>query len=109
MWWREATSATTPPYGLCTSSCEDTMLARISVPRSTAAAVSSHEVSTPRMTKGSAREDVTRWSLLFRQAREGAERSEVRRRGLQAALVGGARVGAVSQVFVDRPLQTSSF
>src|SRR5438552_14805060 len=48
MWWREASSGTTPPYGPCTASCEDTTEAASSPSRSTAAAESSHELSIPR-------------------------------------------------------------
>src|SRR5215470_3099517 len=47
-WRREASSGTTPPYGACTSSCEATMLAStLRPPSTTAAAVSSQEVSIP--------------------------------------------------------------
>src|SRR5262245_34619072 len=47
-WSREASSGTTPPYGRCTSSCPCTQLDAISRPsRTTAAAISSHELSMP--------------------------------------------------------------
>ena len=46
--WRDASSGTTPPYGACTSICDATTFARTCRPSSTtAAAVSSHDVSTP--------------------------------------------------------------
>ena len=44
-WWREATSGTTPPKRACASACEEIVLARILPPSSTAAQVSSQEVS----------------------------------------------------------------
>src|SRR5262249_56171433 len=48
---RDATSGTTPPKRAWRSACEETTLARISPSTVTiAAAVSSHEVSTPRIT-----------------------------------------------------------
>src|SRR5262245_26024900 len=47
-WWRDASSGTTPPYGPCTASWDETMEERTSPSRSTAAAVSSHELSIPR-------------------------------------------------------------
>src|SRR5262249_8931209 len=48
MCWREATSGTTPPYAACTSTCEATTSERTLRPSSTtAAAVSSQEVSIP--------------------------------------------------------------
>src|SRR5688572_3760734 len=46
--WREASSGTTPPKGPCTASCDDTTDAASRPSRSTAAAESSQEVSTPR-------------------------------------------------------------
>src|SRR6185312_534405 len=47
---REASSGTTPPYGLCVAICEATTLEIICSPeRTTAAAVSSQELSIPRM------------------------------------------------------------
>src|SRR5438876_609815 len=47
---REASSGTTPPYLRCTSSCDATILDRISRPSTTtAAAVSSQEDSMPKM------------------------------------------------------------
>src|SRR5665647_3862520 len=48
VWRREATSGTTPPNCACSSFCDDTMDERTSRPRTTAALVSSHEVSTHR-------------------------------------------------------------
>src|ERR1039458_10461150 len=49
-WARAASSGTTPPWGACRAICFDTWLERISRPsRTTAAAVSSHEVSMARM------------------------------------------------------------
>src|SRR5262249_32070402 len=47
-WWRDASSGTTPPYGPCTASWDETTEERTSPSRSTAAAVSSHELSIPR-------------------------------------------------------------
>src|SRR5215472_15243175 len=48
-WRRDANSGTTPPYGACTSSCEATTLeSTLRPPSSTAAAVSSQDVSMPR-------------------------------------------------------------
>src|SRR5262245_10412370 len=85
------------------------MLARISVPRSTAAAVSSQDVSIPKMDNGLTWEGIICWRLLFRQARQGAQRLEVRGRDLQAALICCACLGVVSQVLVDRALQAGSF
>src|SRR3970282_1577299 len=50
MWRREAASGKTPPYWACSSLCEATMLERMKRPFSTTeAAVSSQEVSMPRM------------------------------------------------------------
>src|SRR5205809_7772876 len=50
MCMREATSGNTPPYWACLAACEATMLERIVVPSATtAAAVSSQEVSMARM------------------------------------------------------------
>ena len=46
VWRREATSGTTPPNCACSSFCDDTMDESTSRPRTTAALVSSHEVST---------------------------------------------------------------
>ena len=49
-WRRDATSGTTPPKRACSSSCEATTLERISPSAlTTAAAVSSHDVSIPRI------------------------------------------------------------
>jgi hypothetical protein len=46
---RDASSGTTPPYRSCTSCCDATTSDRTVVPSSTiAAAVSSHELSSPR-------------------------------------------------------------
>ena len=47
---RDASSGTTPPYFLWMSICEETMLDRTMSSLSTAAAVSSQEVSIPRVT-----------------------------------------------------------
>src|SRR5689334_22237926 len=47
---REATSGTTPPNRACRSACDETTLERISPPSTSAAAVSSQEVSSPRIT-----------------------------------------------------------
>src|SRR4029453_12467254 len=50
-WCRDATSGTTPPYGACNSAWDETTLARTPPSRVTrAAAVSSHDVSIPRIT-----------------------------------------------------------
>jgi hypothetical protein len=47
---RDANSGTTPPYGKCVAICENTTLERICSPeRTTEAAVSSQELSIPRM------------------------------------------------------------
>ena len=47
--WRDATSGTTPPYSACTRICDATTSERTRRPSSTtAAAVSSHDVSIPR-------------------------------------------------------------
>ena len=49
-WRREATSGTTPPKRACMAACDATMLERITPSRwITAAAVSSHDVSIPRI------------------------------------------------------------
>src|SRR5689334_24859271 len=53
-WWRDASSGTTPPYGPCTASCDDTTDARSAPSRRTAAAESSQELSTPRTITGRA-------------------------------------------------------
>jgi hypothetical protein len=48
--WRDATSGTTPPYSACTNTCDAITFERMTLPSSTtAAAVSSHEVSMPRI------------------------------------------------------------
>ncbi len=53
MWWREATSGKTPPYFACSAAWEATTLENAARPFSTtAAAVSSQEVSMPRMRAG---------------------------------------------------------
>src|SRR2546427_8647322 len=50
IWWREASSGTTPPKGAWMAAWLETMLDRMRIPSSTtAAAVSSHDVSMPRM------------------------------------------------------------
>src|SRR5437867_9547122 len=46
--WRDASSGTTPPYGPCTASCDDTTEASSTPSRRTAAPESSQELSTPR-------------------------------------------------------------
>src|SRR5450631_130945 len=47
---RDATSGTTPPYSACTSTCDEITFERMCLPFSiTAAAVSSHDVSIPRI------------------------------------------------------------
>src|SRR5213594_1088853 len=48
-WWREASSGTTPPYSRWISACEAITFDRMARPRRTAAAVSSQEVSIPRI------------------------------------------------------------
>src|SRR3954469_20431000 len=51
-WCLEATSGTTPPYGACSSACEAiTLLLMWPSAVMTAAAVSSHDVSIPRITR----------------------------------------------------------
>ena len=49
VWRREATSGTTPPNCACSSFCDETMDESTSRPRTTAALVSSQDVSTARM------------------------------------------------------------
>ena len=48
-WWREATSGTTPPKRACAAACEEITLERIAAPSTTAAQVSSQEVSIARI------------------------------------------------------------
>ena len=49
VWRRDATSGTTPPNSACSSFCDETMDDSTSRPRTTAALVSSQDVSTARM------------------------------------------------------------
>ena len=54
VWRREATSGTTPPNCACSSFCDETIDDSTSRPRTTAALVSSQDVSTARMRPASA-------------------------------------------------------
>src|SRR2546423_14042008 len=85
---REASSGTTPPYGWCVVNCEKTTLEAVCSPeRTTAAAVSSLELSMPRMyTSGMSTINVSG----FRMNTAAVEIVRtLRQRGHQAYLVGG--------------------
>src|SRR5215831_16902053 len=77
---REASSGTTPPYGAWIASCEATTFDRMRRPSaSTAAAVSSHELSIPRTIIGG--------SLLPGDADSKGDAAESRRPGLASPLI----------------------
>jgi hypothetical protein len=71
--------------------------------------VSSQEVSIPRIEKVSLCKSFTWQGLLCRQASQGAQRAEVGGHELEAALISRTRLGVVSKVLIDSPLQASSF
>src|SRR5438067_6544748 len=85
---REASSGTTPPYGWCVVNCEKTTLEAVCSPeRTTAAAVSSQELSMPRMyTSGMATINVSGFGM--NTAAVEIVRT-LRQRSHQAYLVGG--------------------
>src|SRR5438552_5314807 len=92
--WREATSGTTPPYWAWTRTCEATTSERTRRPSSTtAAAVSSHEVSIPR-------------TFIFLEApHDGSQLRGVSpvRREAKILKISGLRLRVATTVLVDAP------
>src|SRR5215470_5655984 len=77
-WRRDASSGTTPPYGAWMASCEATTLDRMRRPSaSTAAAVSSHELSIPSTIIGCSLSS----SLFVHRRRDGLQRAQPPRAG----------------------------
>src|SRR5258706_14123938 len=89
---RDANSGTTPPNLLCTSSCDATMLDNTVPSSSTAAAVSSHELSTARMRITEAPPwvlEIPHHGDTEARRRQGAERGQQKYSGHSRRLFGG--------------------